>query len=231
MLALSRHGDLPFVHEDPWRPRLPDPAFTVEEFLSFADPFEGAAERLRSHGEDWRRAVDSLRPITQSLWLAMGDDLRRRFLQDWRRAWEVRRSRVPPDTMTDLERWRADGSLEVHAGPVSGVSSAGVGLRIEAATALLADIVLLATGPEESPAVNPFLAAAIEDGLLRPGPLGLGLDVDPVTGRARDAAGLERRLVFAIGPLRKGVLWETTAMPEIRVQAAEVASAVLAATS
>jgi uncharacterized NAD(P)/FAD-binding protein YdhS len=32
---------------------------------------------------------------------------------------------------------------------------------------------------------------------------------------------------YAIGPLLKGVLWESTAMPEIRVQAASIAAEIL----
>ena len=37
------------------------------------------------------------------------------------------------------------------------------------------------------------------------------------------------RPVWALGPILKGVLWETTAIPEIRAQAAVVAAGVLAA--
>ena len=88
----------------------------------------------------------------------------------------------------------------------------------------VADAVLLATGPDEDPSTNPFLAAAIGHGLLRPGPLGLGLDVDPATWRARDASGATVAPVYALGPLLRGVVWETIAIPEIRVQAATVAT-------
>ena len=132
--TLSRHGDLPFAHEEPWRARLPAPVVTVEEAPAFADPFEGIAERIRAHGEDWRRALDSLRPITQRLWLALDDGLRQRFVRDWRHAWEIRRSRVPPETMRDLDGWRADGRLEIRAGRIERVQAAGERLRIEGAS-------------------------------------------------------------------------------------------------
>ena len=74
VIAISRNGELPKAHEDPYRPRLPEPAFTVDEFLAWDDPFAAAAERLRSFGDDWPRAVDSLRPIAQQLWIAMDDE-------------------------------------------------------------------------------------------------------------------------------------------------------------
>ena len=78
------------------------------------------------------------------------------------------------------------------------------------------------------PAANPLLGAAIAEGIARPGPLGIAIDVDPATGLVIDANGDTPRPVFAMGALRKGVLWETLAVPEIREQAAQVAAQVLA---
>jgi uncharacterized NAD(P)/FAD-binding protein YdhS len=227
VVMLSRHGDLPFVHEEPWRARLPAPVVTVEEAADVDDPFEVIAERIRAHGEDWRRALDSLRPITQRLWLMLDDGPRQRFIRDWRHAWEIRRSRVPPETMRDLDGWRADGRLEIRAGRIERVQAAGERLQVEGAAVVEVDRILLATGPDEAPAGTPFLARAVEAGLFRPGPLGLGLDADPATLRALDAAGSAARPAYVIGPLLKGVLWETTAIPEIREQAARIAARIL----
>ena len=36
--------------------------------------------------------------------------------------------------------------------------------------------------------------------------------------------------LYAVGPPRKGILWESTAIPEIRTQAAQVGRTVLART-
>ena len=88
VIALSRHGDLPRRHEDPWRPRLPQPAFTVEEFLAFDSPLDAAVERIRSFGDDWRRAVDSLRPITQAAVDRDGRRPRRIVPAHYRHAWD-----------------------------------------------------------------------------------------------------------------------------------------------
>ena len=228
VVMLSRHGDLPFVHEEPWRARLPMPVVTVEEAVAFDDPLEGIAERIRAHGDDWRRALDSLRPVTQGLWLALDGGQRQRFIRDWRHAWEIRRSRVPPETMRDLDRWRGRRPAgDPRRVRIERVQPAGERLRVEGAAVVEVDRILLATGPDESPAGNPFLAGAVEAGLFRPGPLGLGLDADPATLRALDAAGSAARPAYVIGPLLKGVLWETTAIPEIREQAASIAESVL----
>ncbi len=89
------------------------------------------------------------------------------------------------------------------------------------------DRIIVAIGPNMDPAANPLLGAAIVDGLLRPGPLGIGIDVEPATGLVVDGEGKTSRAVYAMGALRKGVLWETLAVPEIRGQAGDVASRIL----
>jgi uncharacterized NAD(P)/FAD-binding protein YdhS len=63
-------------------------------------------------------------------------------------------------------------------------------------------------------------------GVARYDALGLGLDVDG-RGALLSGAGTPSDALFAIGPLRRGALWETTAIPEIRVQAAELAGDLL----
>jgi glyoxylase-like metal-dependent hydrolase (beta-lactamase superfamily II) len=57
--------------------------------------------------------------------------------------------------------------------------------------------------------------------LARPDSLFLGLDVSP-DGALIDVHGAASDLLYAIGPVRKGTLWETIAVPELRVQASEL---------
>ena len=56
------------------------------------------------------------------------------------------------------------------------------------------------------------------------GPLGLGLDVDSV-GRVIGSNGQPTPTLYAVGPLTRGTWWEITAVPDIRVQVAQVAAA------
>ena len=66
------------------------------------------------------------------------------------------------------------------------------------------------------------MAALRRDGLVRPDELGLGLDSD-ADGRLLTADGRASRRLFLVGPLRKGQLWENTAVPELRVEARRMA--------
>jgi uncharacterized NAD(P)/FAD-binding protein YdhS len=228
VVALSRHGDLPRPHEDPWRPRLPDPVFTLEEFAAFEAPLEEAAARIRVHGADWPRALDSIRPISQALWLAMDERLRREFVTDYRHEWDIHRHRVAAEIARDLDAWIAAGRLTVRAAAFERAEPAGGRIRIGARDgAWTVDRVVVAAGPNPDARANPLLAAGLDDGWLRPGPLGFSIDSDPTSGRVLDHDGRPTAPVYTLGALRRGVLWETLAIPEIRDQAAEIAARIL----
>ena len=62
----------------------------------------------------------------------------------------------------------------------------------------------------------------MEQGLACPGPLGMGLDVDSY-GALRGKDGALPPVIYTLGILRKGYLYETTAVRDIRLQAAELA--------
>ena len=69
---------------------------------------------------------------------------------------------------------------------------------------------------------NPMLRALLEDGVARPGPLGLGIDTDAHAG-VINAQGMAQANLTAIGSLRLGNLWETTAVPDLRLDAQRLA--------
>ena len=202
--------------------------FSVGAFRAFADPLAEGRVAIAAHPDGWRQGLDSLRPIHQQLWLAMDEALRRRFLEG-RREWEVHRSRLPGEVGRELDAWIAEGRLEVRAFAVSAVEARPHGIRLIApdGATLNADRAVLATGPDEDAAATPLLRAGIGDGLLRPGPMGLGIDADPMSLRVLDGRGSSGRPIFALGPVLRGVLWETIAVPEIRVHAAAIARVLL----
>src|SRR5258705_6264903 len=84
--------------------------------------------------------------------------------------------------------------------------------------------VVNATGPEMNfrRVRDPLLRQLLHDGWCRPGPLGLGFDATP-DGAIVGQDGIRSPILSTLGPPLRGVLWETTAVPEIRVQAAALA--------
>ena len=87
------------------------------------------------------------------------------------------------------------------------------------------DVVVNCTGPApvSTPGWNPLVDRLAVKGMLWPGPLGLGVDVD-ADGALVDAHGLAARGIYAVGAARRGVEWEVAAVPDIRRQAVRLAS-------
>ncbi len=86
------------------------------------------------------------------------------------------------------------------------------------------DVVVNCTGPApvSTPGWNPLVDRLAVKGMLWPGPLGLGVDVD-TDGALLDANGVASRGIYAMGVARRGVDWEVAAVPDIRRQAVRLA--------
>ncbi|KOV80220.1 hypothetical protein ADL03_34845 [Nocardia sp. NRRL S-836] len=221
--AVSRTGLLPRRHRpaEPMRP----PELTGCTGLDDVRRLVSAhvRESVRRHG-DWRPAVDSLRPVTARLWDLLPLRDRSRFLAEDLRSWEVHRHRMPSTTARTLIRLRRNGTLRTHRTGVTAVRMLpdGVVLHLGNGTELTAGTVINCTGLRHDVrrCPDPLVAGLLADGIAAPGPLGLGFDTLP-DGRVRGDAPL-----WTLGALRRGNLWETTAYPEIRAQAADVARSV-----
>ena len=72
----------------------------------------------------------------------------------------------------------------------------------------------------------PLVRALLDSGHAGPDPLGLGLDVTS-DGAVIDRAGRPSDTLFAVGPITRGVFWETTAVPDIRLQCERLAAYML----
>lgn len=192
------------------------------------------AIRERAAAGDWRGVIDSLRPHTQGLWQDLDERDRARFLGRLAVYWDVHRHRAPPAVHAEVDSLLSMGRLRIMAG---GLESArivedriAVRLRPRNAgeTTVYADGVVLCTGAEPDPR---RWGSGLVDGLLSTGladadALGLGLRTD-AHGYLLTPAGASDTRLSTIGPLRRGDLWESTAVPEIGRQAADLAQSVL----
>lgn len=212
-VMVSRHGILPRAHIEQqstaWVTDVPDGPLTADGMAALV---RAQIDAARSHGVDWRNVVDGLRPQTQSIWRRLDHAERQRFLATYARDWEVRRHRMAPEVADRVRGYRRDRRLTVLDGGIAGAD-------LEAA-----DAVVNCTGPltDIGRSADPLLQALQARGLVAPDPLRLGLDATPA-GEVIGSDGAVVPGLFAVGPPRKGILWESTAIPEIRTQAAEVA--------
>lgn len=230
--ALSRHGWLPQAQHAAGGASRPLEARDLP--LHMATPrhllraLRRAACAHAAAGGDWRDVIGALRPHTPALWQALGLRGQAQFLRHLRTLWDVHRHRLPGGVEGLLAAERARGGLVLHAGRVRSVAPCAQGVRVHVAprgggppAVLEVARIINATGP--SPDLrrthDPLLASLARAGALEPHPLGLGLCCD-----AQGAvAGTLRGRLWALGSLRMGLLWESTAAPELRVQARDLA--------
>ena len=233
--TVSRHDVVPAHHVLPTTPPVPPPPgiSRLHSLDELRDSVLAHVERTVAETGDWRAAIDGLRPVTAQLWRGLSDDDRMTFLADDARAWDAHRHRMPPITATRLAAVDESGRWVRHTGTVATATATddgatdGVTVTLSDGTELTVAAVVNCTGPVGAPASDPLLHALSQTGLVRPGPSGLGIDT---ADDGRVVGVLPPTIPFyAIGTLRRGNLWETTAMPEIREQAYDVAGSVVRA--
>ncbi|MEU8759273.1 FAD/NAD(P)-binding protein [Streptomyces sp. NPDC048659] len=230
--AVSRTGLLPQPHAlAPLQAVLPPRDLAVLPFARLRrEVLRYVAETRRTHG-DWRPAFDGLRPWIGQLWQGLTDDERAEFLGRDATPWNVHRHRMAPSTAETIARARAARRLRIHSGRIASAAAredGGLTVTLADGRALRAAWVVDCTGPglRADAGGDPLWAGLLADGLAVPGPLGIGVATDG--GRLLGPAGRAERPLFTLGAPRRGELWETTAIPEIRTQAKEIAEAVLA---
>jgi uncharacterized NAD(P)/FAD-binding protein YdhS len=181
-------------------------------------------------GGDWRDVVDSMRPHVPEIWRGLSDSDRDWFLSRLGRVWEIHRHRLAPEVAAALDRLRLMGRLRVRAGTVLETTAGSHGVDVligheggGEAEVIKVDAIVNCSGPsvDLANAGNPLLDSLFSAGEARPGPQGIGLDVND-RGRLYDGRGRPSPLLFTLGPNRRGVDWESTAIPEIRAQACEL---------
>jgi uncharacterized NAD(P)/FAD-binding protein YdhS len=234
--AVSRHALVPREHRCPPGGAGRAAVFPVPD-LSPVD-LTGLIRYVRAAAADapdgWQAVVDGLRPHIPGLWQQLSLPDKRLFLRHVARYWEVHRHRVPPATARRIDQLRSAGRLSVQRGRIIAVAAAPAGLsaRIEQdgrVTELPAGWLINATGPaaDITATTDPLLRCLLDSGLARPDPLRLGLEVD-ASGALLHASGTPSDVIVALGPPLRGQLYETTAIPEIRDQAAALAGRLLA---
>lgn len=225
ILGISRRGLAPRPHVR--RGEVSDDRPDYPDQLSALLP----AVRRRSDAIGWREAVHEIRPATQTLWTSAPLPVKLRFLRHLRPWWDVHRHRIAPAVADRIAVMEAEGRLTFAAGRIRSLSPDGDGAiavwqprGARQTEQVRARRVVNCTGPDLGLArtQDPLLAALRGAGRIRPDPCRLGLNVDGES-RVVDAFGQSTPSLSAIGPITRGQFWESIAVPDIAVQARDVA--------
>jgi len=233
-IAVSRHGLLPEAH-------LHKAAAPADDSAELITSMHDAPEIHRwlhllreacAQETDWRPVIDSLRPHTSGLWRELPLEQRARFLRHARWAWERARHRMPPQAFESIAALEQRGRLQRQCGRVQSVQLVDDAVQLTLTHAgethtLHADLVIQTVGlnTDVRRTHHPLVQQLLTNAHITADPLGLGAQAD-TTGRLRHN-GASWPNLFAIGTLLRGTLWESTAMPEIRQQARNLADQLL----
>lgn len=204
IVAYSRNGLLPQAHCD----YGPMPALDAGEVQGLQTLRQWSAwlRRATHHASDWRAVFDGLRPFTQVSWAKLRTRQQKIFFHRAASFWSVHRHRMAPQIAQQLtgdkkfhvmnrKQYRTSGVK-----PTFAINCTGSELNVEKSTA-------------------PLLKNLLAQGFIEPHGNGVGMAVD---ANCR-AWGEAYPHLFSIGALMTGQLLESTAVPELRGQAQQIA--------
>lgn len=232
VVAISRGGNLPTAHAERYLgevvPRIEHWGDTLAEIRAATYAHIDAVAQLQG---DWRPAIDGIRYQVAALWQRLDIADRLAFVRDLSGHWGIHRHRMPPSSVETLTRATADDAFAVHSDKITGVRGVGIGsagVEVETASGrqLRCSHLVNCTGPRADIRTqpNPLLRALLDAETVVTDPTHLGLRT--VEGQCVDST-CRPQPIHTLGGLRRGELWESTAIPEIREQAAEIARRLL----
>lgn len=233
IFAISRNGLLPLSHFK--GSEFPNWLDAKDATLTLARAFKEFKKNYyeaRQNGMNPAILVDKLRPVTQQLWQNFSLADKRRFNKRFRTWWNVTRHRIAQSIHQQLLEAEAYHRLEVVQGRLRDVSEVGDQFVLTLKTKnglrrIEAGSIINCTGPSESyqNSSTPIYKNLFARGLIKADEMDMGIQITPdfaVVNGAGDASPY----LFALGPVLKGTLWESSAVPELRSQAFRVAEVV-----
>ncbi|CRM69389.1 FAD/NAD(P)-binding protein [Pseudomonas salomonii] len=229
----SRHGLLPHVRRQPpvWVDFLADD----HRLRSPRQLLREVRRQCRSaieQGIDWQAPLDTVRAHIGRLWSQASEREKRQFVRHVRPWWESHHHRSPPLSAQLVARLHEEGRLRIQAASFKGLvaSDSGVTIKLrrrgeQAVTQVSGAALINSSGIEYDwrRVAKPLPQQLLTRGLIKPGPLALGIAAD-VSGAVLDAQGQVSQRLFAMGPPLRGMWWESTAVTDVALQAKALAA-------
>lgn len=231
IMALSRHGLFPQVN-------LPETTHYDFDKRLFPLPLKKLIRLIRYEIQTHPNQIDyhqalfkAIRHRVNDLWMSFTLFEKKQFLRHLATYWETVRHRVAPEIAGNIKEYQDAESLEIMAGHVVEIANKSVVITTRHTRQRLTlniDCIINCTGPGKynHDHLNPIVDSLISQGYAQFNELQLGLNVAK-SGAIINTAGQESKKIFALGPVRKGISFETTAVREIRSQSEELASFLL----
>jgi uncharacterized NAD(P)/FAD-binding protein YdhS len=226
---ISPHAYIPQAHlENP----LPVVQPFIEEFTAYPlskllSLVNSQLKKAVKEGLNAHSVIDVMRPHLQFIWLHFSLDEKKRFLRHLRHKWGVARHRAPAKSMEVFQQLQASGKLQLLKGRVHDIKTTLTDFEIHFTDSkgnlqeVKTELIINCTGPESDydKIQSILIQYLVKIVLICPDPIHYGLNADK--------NGEISPNLYTLGPPLKGVLWESTAVPEIRLQAKELAAKII----
>jgi len=180
-------------------------------------------------GSVWQGRFDAIRPYTNVIWKTRSSADRTLFLSKLRCEFEIHRHRVAPNVLCYVESLFANGTASHVVGHIDRVARSDdrtLEVTMDDGERHSVNWLINCTGPDadyRDAAVGSDLIRSLRDqNAITPEPHGIAMIVDGATGQTA-TLGCGAGLLFAVGPPRRGLEWETIALKEIRQQSEALA--------
>ena len=222
IIAFSRNGLLPKAHT----PATRIFAFEKDALLTHrtvAEVMQYVRNTIAEQDGEWRVVIDALRPYTQLLWQRFSAIDKQHYLDELLTLWNVHRHRMAPEIAAAMNAEIEQGTTRIVASKTMNAEIRDERLVVNLnGVTLTPSRIINCTGPQLNveKSSSTLLKQLVADGILESHATGLGIAADP----QQRAWGNAHPHVYAMGGLLTGQLLETTAVPELRTQAAQLAS-------
>lgn len=183
----------------------------------------------------WQTVIDSIRTHIQKIWIGLPKKEKQQFISHLRHIWGLARHRVPEEAYTQFMDLKEKGQIEVIGGRIiemqekNSTITASIQLRrSKTKRDLVVSRVINCTGPQLnfSEIKDELVQNLLSKKVILADELRMGLQSTP-TGQVIQKDNTVSPDIYAIGSLLRGVLWETTAVPDISVEAECIARQII----
>ena len=215
----------------------------LQEKMTLTDLFtltKKHIQAVRTYGVSAEPVIDSLRPYSQKIWRSFTESEKRVFMNRIRHLWGVARHRIPLNSYDKLQQMRINSKLHVISGEIRAMEEieghievAFINKRKNTIECIGVSRVINCTGPESNIQLlqNSFLTSCLRKGIITQDSLKLGINACPETFHIYNAESKLQESLFTMGSTLRGILWESTAVGELREQAALLAKQLISAHS
>lgn len=228
--VISPHGYIPQAHSEQ---ASQSAKFDIDEtkkysLLEVLHLVNKQIKNAKKNNTSLHSLIDALRPHVQILWQQFTLKDKQQFLRHLRHKWGVARHRASLDRMEIITQLIEAKQLHIIKGRIASIITNNNGFEVNYKTSnnevlkFETEIIINCTGPESDfeNIEMPLIQQLLKDEIIAVDDLHYGI-------KANADGEISERL-FTLGSPLKGILWESTAIPEIRVQAKNIATILLA---